>query len=187
VSNAFFSAQIATTTQWFIAICSSDEDLLIMRSLVPEGKEAGRSIGAPTTEGRQSLDDISHRNAVQQLSKRLASRVSIESSQHQSLSVVFNNAMRKGNKSREKVSFVHEDNVKLPEDVVVNVIEALDPTAGNPPLVMGDHIVLLAIPSVMRMLENENAHPNARVPCREGQQTGRFARKHRPQDQCEGH
>lgn len=140
-----------------------------MRSPVPEGKETGRSIGAPTTEGRQSLDDIGHRNAVQQLSKRLASGVSIESSQHQSLSVVFDNAMRKGDKSREKMGFVHEDNVKLPQEVVVNVIEALDPTAGNPSLVMGDHIVLLSIPSVVGMLDNENAHPNARVPCREGQ------------------
>ena len=158
-----------------------------MRPLVPKGEETERPICATTTQGRQSLDRIRKRKAVQQLSKGLTGRVSIEPHEDEGLAMVFDDTACKRRKSREKVGFVDKNHIELPEGLIPNGIEGRNPSARNPPSVMRHDGRLLSVACIGRMGENEHLHPQRRVPRRETQKASGLPCKHRPHDQCEGH
>jgi hypothetical protein len=158
-----------------------------MRPLVPKGEETGCPICATTTQGRQSLDRIRQRKAVQQLSKGLTGRVSIEPHENEGLAMVFDDTPRKRRKSREKVGFVHKNHIKLPEGLIPNRIEGRNPATWNPSSVMRCDGGLLSVACVRRMRQNEHSHSQRRVPRCETQKASGLPCKHRPHDQCEGH
>jgi hypothetical protein len=158
-----------------------------MRPLVPKGEETERPICASPTQGRQSLNRIRKRKAVQQLSKGLTGRVSIEPHKNEGFAMVFNDTPRKGHKSREKMGFVDKNHIELPEGLIPNFIEGPNPSTRDPPSVMRHDGRLLSVACVRRMGENEHSHPQTCVARRETQKASGLPRKHGPHDQCEGH
>ena len=129
-----------------------------MRPLVPKGEETGCPIRASPTQGRQSLECIRKRKTVQQLSKGLTGRVSVQSHEKEGLTMVFDDTTRKRNKSREKVGFVHENHIELPEGLIPNFIEGRNPATRNPSAVMRRDGRLLSVACVRRMRQNEHPH-----------------------------
>ena len=158
-----------------------------MRPLVPKGEETGRPICASPTQGRQSLDRIRKRKTVQQLSKGAATRISIEPHENERLAMIFDDTARKRRKSREKVGFVHENHIELPEGLIPNFIEGPNSATRNPSAVMRRDGRLLSVACVRRMRQNEHPHSQRCVPRRETQKASGLPCKHGPHDQCEGH
>lgn len=130
-------------------------------------------------EGSDSFNTIRKRDTVYQLAKRLTVGIAIQSHQIEGFPVVFHNAPCKGNERLEKMRFVYDDNIKPPERLVFDIIQADYTTTGDTTLVMRDHVVLLPVAIVACVLQDKNAHSYRCVPTDDAQNAGRLARKHR--------
>jgi hypothetical protein len=151
-------------TKRFVALRPSDDHLVVMRSRVAVGEEPRGPIGTPTAKGSDALNPIGQRNTLQEFPKGATVGISVESHQEEELAVVLHHSPDKGHESREKVCLVYDHDIESRKCLLFEFIETEKSTARDAPPVMGDDVIILPIPGVTRMLENEHSHPQTCVP-----------------------
>ena len=75
------------------------------------GKDSWSSIGTAMAERSESFHPIRQWNALKQLSKRMTLEIPIQPNEIQMLPVLIHNAMNKGNQSRKKLGFIHQNHL----------------------------------------------------------------------------
>jgi hypothetical protein len=158
-----------------------------MWALSAVGKEARSPICTAMAKGRDAFNPVGKRNTVQELAKRTAIRVPVESYEKQGLPMVLHDSLDKRNKSGEEMGFVHDNCVESHKRLILELIQGLDTAAWNPTAVMRNHVILLAVASVAPVLENEDASSDGLVARDDAQDARGLPRKHGTKNNVKRH
>jgi hypothetical protein len=154
---------VTLATKRRIEVCPTDDDLLVMRTRMPIGKDARRPIRAPTAKCRELLHRVGKRNTVEKVALEwTAVGVSVESYKVEVPLVRIYHPLHKGNKVLEKLGFVHNDDLETKDVLQSNVIQVPNSKARSPLVVMCSDLVC-AVPCIVGMLDDEDGRIHCRI------------------------
>ena len=176
---------VAVSTHCFVKVCSSDNHLLVLMS-VAVCKNAQCPIRTTATQSSEFFDFVSKWNTLQNLSKRSAFGITIQSNQKKMNPQLVDNILNKGNQSCKELCLLHDDDTKLLEKCRVNVAELIGSDTGSTSSIVCCHFIR-CVSDVCGVFDNKNGNAQCRIPRYDTQNTTRLAREHRTNKDFQRH
>jgi hypothetical protein len=89
--------QIAGSAQRFVEMCPTNDNLLVMGAMPTVREQSRGPISTAAAQRRDTLHTVCKRNAFEELTKRTAVEVPVQSHEEEALVVPFNHALNERN------------------------------------------------------------------------------------------